>query len=123
MTISEAIKHLQRLKILNKILHFLQNKLEEIFCLIITSIFFALIGGVLFVLFFLINSCIDHTEKEREESISFMLADPRTLNDEKPVWITIPYKRGAYLINGYVTFELDGKSYTTKNFIKIERKR
>lgn len=109
-------------KILNNILEFLFEKIN----LLIDITTYAIILGVLFILFCGFKGCYnqvhviaERTEAKNEKTISYLVQDPRTLNDERPEWITLGYK-DSRVFGDYIHFKLDGKSYSTKNFIRID---
>lgn len=108
-------------KILNSILDFIAEKFE----LLIDITTYAIIMGVLFIVFCGLKGCynkvheiVERTEAKNEKIISYLVQDPRTLNDGRPEWITLGYKN-ARIYGDYIHFSLDGKSYSTKNFFQI----
>lgn len=128
--IKTMFQRLKKLKIKEYIIEKIPTRGDVVdFCIGILAM---IIGGGGFVccvalpVFFAVR-CEESVQTQLENNVSIIFKDPRTLNDEKPTYITLPYKR--YMAEGQrlgnrkqLRIDLDGQSYRISDYIIVENK-
>lgn len=118
MKTNHSSRHLSMKNIMKNIIEFLVEKIKLLF--VITTLL--IITCVLGLVACCVKSCVleiaERTEAKNVKTISYLVQNPRTLNGERPEWITLGYK-DARIYGDYIHFKLDGKSYSTKNFFQV----
>lgn len=110
----------------DKILKYLFTH-ENLFVILASGAFMALFVGVIALVITLFCKGVGYVnnqaETRMEKEMSYLVEDPRTVNDDHIKWITIPYNRNENHYNtGYINFTLDDTTYSTKRFFIVKKR-